>query len=131
MTVLTLAFLAPTEPVSTNRADRMHWAARKRRTDPWRDMAIVATRNALRRDWQGWEPQPVTIQVDLPFRTVRDRDPHNYVGTNVKAVVDGMVRGGLIPNDTPEWATIIEPTISIQTDKARPLLARVTIRPRS
>lgn len=134
---LTLSFHQPTEPLSINVATGMHWAAKARRTEPWRDIAIMATRQALRKGRDhapGWWCQgrtPVTIQVELEFRTARTRDPHNYTGTNVKAVVDGLVRGGLIPDDSPEWATILEPTITIQKDKTQPLLARVTIRPRS
>lgn len=131
MTVLTLLFNAPTEPLSINKAHSLHWAARRRQTDPWRDLAVYITRRALRHDWSGWEPQPVTIQLTLPFRTAARRDPHNYVGTTVKAFVDGMVTGGLIPDDTPEWATILEPELEVQRDKTRPLKARVTIRLRS
>ncbi len=131
MIVLSLGFNAPTEPLSINKAHSLHWGARRRRTDPWRDLAIILTRQALRGDWKGWEPEPVTIQLTLPFRTAARRDPHNYVGTNVKAWVDGMVTGGLIPDDTPEWATILEPVLEVQRDKSQPLVARVTIRPRS
>lgn len=131
MTVLTMGFAAPTEPLSINQAHSLHWAARRRRTDPWRDLAILLTRRMLQHDWKGWEPQPVTIQMTLPFRTAARRDPHNYVGTTVKAFVDGMVTGGLIPDDTPEWATILEPVLEVQRDKARPLTARVQIRLRS
>lgn len=131
---LTLTFPAPAEPLSTNAGHRLHWAARRRATDPWRDATIHITRQALSayaRAREAWPAQPVNIQMDLPFRTRRTRDPHNYVGTVVKATVDGLVRGGVVPDDSPEWATILEPTISIQPDKTRPLEATVTITPRS
>lgn len=131
---LTMSFPAPAEPLSENAAIRLHWAARKRVTTPWRDLAITMTRMALARyarEREVWPTQPVEVRMALPFRMARRRDPHNYVGTVVKATVDGMVRGGLIPDDSPEWATIAEPTISIQKDKTRPLLATVHITPRS
>lgn len=131
MTHMYLDFTAPTVPLSSNEAARMHWAAKRKRTNPWRDLAIMLTLQALRTSWSAWEPQPVTIQLRLPFRTAARRDPHNYVGTVVKAFVDGMVKGGLIPDDSPEWATILEPVLEVQRDKARPLMARVTITPRS
>lgn len=131
-----LIFPAPRPPLSINAAHRLHWAKRRKETDPWRDMTWTVARGALAayaRTRDAWPVQAVTIQVALPFRDRRRRDPHNYTGTNVKAVVDGLVRAGVIPDDSPEWATILEPRLSIQSHKPprQPLVARVTIRPRS
>jgi hypothetical protein len=132
---LTLTFPAPRKPLSINKAHTMHWAARRRETDPWRDMCLIVARAACaayaRHHGQVWPIQPVDIRLDLPFRDAQRRDPHNYVGTVVKAAVDGLVRGGIVPDDNAEWATILEPTLSIQRDKTRPLVATVYITPRS
>lgn len=128
---LTATFMAPTLPLSINKAHSLHWSARRRQTNPWRDFATMMTRTWRLGVWKGWEAQPVTVQLALEFRTGARRDPHNYVGTTVKAFVDGLVSGGLIPDDTPEWATILEPVLEVQPDKSRPLMARVTIAPRS
>lgn len=129
---LYLGFVQPTVPLSINQAHTLHWAPRRARTDPWRDLALVITRRALHPggDWHGWPTVPVTIRLTMEFRSAARRDPHNYVGTNVKAVVDGLVRGGLIPDDSPEWATILEPAIVVNRDKAQPMVARVHITPR-
>lgn len=132
--MLVVRFPAPAEPLSTNQAKGMHWGKERRYTDPWKDMALMVSRQALAgyaRKREAWPVQPVTIQTVLPFRVNRRRDPHNYVGTVVKALVDGLVRGGVIPDDAPEWATVTEPSLSIQPDKTQPLWARVTITPRS
>lgn len=126
---LCLSFPAPTVPLSINEAHRLHWAARRKRTDPWRDIAILAAREAVLREH--WTPTPISIRMELPFRQKARRDPHNYVGTVVKAVVDGLVRGGIIPDDLPEWATIVEPVLPIQADKSQPLRAVVLLTPRS
>lgn len=133
---LVLEFPAPTEPVSINKANTLHWAARVRLLGPWRDLTRQVAQLALtaylreRRDW--WpKDQPVNIQVALPFRTAVRRDPHNYTGTVIKSVVDGLVLAGVIPDDSAEWATIMDPELDIQRDRARPLMARVTITPRS
>lgn len=124
-----IGFHAPTEPLSINRANTLHWAARDRLLKPWRLIVETYARRMVRR---GWKPVPLTIQVTLPFRTNRRRDPHNYTGTVVKAIVDGLVRGGVIPDDTPEWATIMDPVLEVQPKKAhQPLTARVTLTPRS
>jgi hypothetical protein len=128
---LILSFPAPTVPMSINKARGRHWAANRKLTEPWRDMAQVAMRQGLARWWAGREGGPCSIQVELPFRTAAHRDAHNYVGTNVKAVVDGLVKGGLVPDDTPEWVTVVDPALVIQRDKSEPLTARVIITPRS
>jgi hypothetical protein len=131
---LVLTYAQPCPPISTNRANTMHHMARRGMTAPWRDVAMMMTRWALAklaRDGKRWEPEPVTIRLVLSFRQARRRDPHNYVGTVVKATVDGLVRGGLIPDDTPEWATVVEPTLVIQPDATRPLMVEVHITPRS
>lgn len=115
MTSYTLAFQAPTPPVSINATKGRHWAASHRALAPWRDLALVHARNARigRRVPAWWGQVPVTVQVDLPFAKAARRDPHNYVGTNVKAVVDGLVSAGMVPDDTPEWVTVLEPTLTV------------------
>lgn len=135
---LILSFPAPTTPLSINKARGRHWGANARLTEPWRDIALVAMRQGLARHWLTSTVTPliethrgVSIQVELPFRGAARRDAHNYVGTNVKAVVDGLVRGGLVPDDTPEWVTVVDPALVIQRDKSEPLTARVIITPRS
>lgn len=131
-TVLGLTFHQPSLPLSTNRSNSMHWAARERLLKPWLEMAWWLSSMEVRRHYPiPWVPVPVSIHLELEFRTATRRDPHNYVGTNVKAVVDGLVRGGLIPDDTPEWATIVEPTLTVNRDRTQPLTARVTATRRS
>lgn len=141
MTDLDLTFTAPTRPLSVNEGG--HWAARRRRTEPWKDAAWATAWNARIRQTQaraarGWRrspiapaPVPITVQVVLPFRTKARRDAHNYTGTVVKAVVDGIVLAGLVPDDTPDWVTVLDSEFSIQPDKSEHLTATVRIRPRS
>lgn len=38
----------------------------------------------------------------------------NYVSTVGKALIDGLVRGGLWPDDTPEW--VVGPWLTIDVD---------------
>jgi crossover junction endodeoxyribonuclease RusA len=124
-----LTFACPTRPLSVNVSNGRHWASNRRLTDPWKDATFWTTRSAMARG--RWTVQrPITVQVDLPFRGARRRDPHNYVGTNVKAVVDGLVQAGVVPDDTPEWVTVLEPVITVNRDKTTPLMVTVTIQPR-
>lgn len=125
----TLIFKAPNEPLSENKSRTIHWATRKRRLDPWKEAAFVAMRNALLAT-HDHKPVPVVIQVILPFRTAQRRDPHNYTGTNVKAIVDGLRLAGLVPDDNARWVTVSDPRESIQRDRGTPLVVRVIITPR-
>lgn len=124
-----LVFKAPNEPLSENKSRTIHWATRKRRLDPWKDAAFVAMHNALMAT-HDHKPVPVVIQVVLPFRTAARRDPHNYTGTTVKAIVDGLRLAGLVPDDNAAWVTVNDPMQSIQRDRSEPLTARVIITPR-
>jgi len=131
VTHVDLTFTAPTRPLSVNEGS--HWAARRRRLEPWKDAAWVTAQNYRRqaaRSAPGRPVVPITVQVVLPFRGRARRDAHNYTGTVVKAVVDGIVRAGLVPDDTPDWVTVLDPEFSIQPDKGEPLTATIRIRPR-
>lgn len=126
MTDVDLTFTAPTRPLSVNEGG--HWASKRRRLEPWKDAAWATARNA--RVTRALGPaRPVTVQVVLPFRKAGRRDAHNYTGTVVKAVVDGLVRAGIVPDDTPEWVTVLDSEFAVirQPD---PLTAVVRIRPR-
>lgn len=139
MTDVDLEFTAPTLPLSVNR--KGHWAAARKRLKPWQDAAWAVARNALVRghwhppeavrQWtqRGWAC-PITVQVVLPFRGNYRRDAHNYTGTNVKAIVDGLVRAGIVPDDNPDWVTVLDPEFRVVKDRAEPLTVTVRIRPR-
>lgn len=129
MTLWDLTFTAPNRPASINRTKSMHWGARTRLLDPWRDLAWATARN-YRVQARTFVPVPITVQVVLPFRTANRRDPHNYTGTVVKAVVDGLVKAQVVPDDNPDWVTVLEPEFRIVRDKSDPLTATVRIRPR-
>jgi hypothetical protein len=57
--------------------------------------------------------QPATVLIELGFHTNRRRDPHNYVGTVCKAIVDGLVLAGLWEDDNPKWVTLHEPVLTV------------------
>lgn len=119
---LTLRFEAPSTPLSINKANRMHWAAKKRELDPWREQVAWAWLQE-RKNWSSVKGEPCIVQVVLPFRTKQRRDPHNYTGTVVKALVDTLVKQGVWPDDTPEWVTVADPICEIGTE-ARVILTR-------
>ena len=91
--------------------ERIHWAERARRTADWRTISRLELLNVLRRTGKP-APGRWSVSVELPFTTRRRRDAHNFIGTCVKAIVDGLVDGGLIPDDTDEFIEVIEPTLT-------------------
>lgn len=114
--MLIIEFDAPTTPVSTNRANRLHWAHRHRLLKPWRYAAFDATIKAPLSSIRSLAShEKLVVTVHLPFKTNRRRDPHNYVGTNVKAIVDGLVDAGLLVDDTAEYVQVNEPVLAVGT----------------
>jgi hypothetical protein len=133
---LVLEFRAPTTPLSQNEAKGRHWGRVRRDLSPWKDATWAMARNAI---VQGrWYPAvappqhvPITVQVTIPFRTNRGRDAHNYTGTVVKAVVDGLVKAHIVPDDTPDWVTVLDSTLVVVGPLPAVAVVTVTITERS
>ena len=82
-----------------NANHRGHWAVKARRTKAWRTAAgYLAARARL-----GAHDQ-VHITAHIHKRTRRKYDAHNLQPT-LKAIVDGLVDAGLVPDDTNEHVT--------------------------
>ncbi|QDF20231.1 hypothetical protein SEA_BRAN_49 [Corynebacterium phage Bran] len=104
MTEYTLWLPYALPPLTANQ--RMHW---RRKADTVRDVRYAT--NVLARNAklpQGVEH--VTIELHYTPRDRRRRDASNLMPTQ-KAVVDGLVDAGLVPDDTPDYVTETIPTI--------------------
>lgn len=124
---LTFTFAPPTRPLSENESRGQHWATKKRRLDPWKaitDEGWYALKGLP--DIDDFIGKHSLVQLYLPFdRTEKQwaadrRDPHNYVGTMCKVVIDrltDMTKGKTLlesrlwPDDTPEWVKVLEPIL--------------------
>ena len=82
---------------------------RARRISEWKAAAYIAFRS-LGRAAAGRQ-LPILVTIEIPFTTNRKRDPHNYCGTVLKAVIDALVRAGVVPDDTAEWIGHREPRL--------------------
>ncbi len=102
-----LQFPKPDRAWSTNEDRRLHWRQRHELVQTWNQAAFVYARQAKMR-----ELPPSRVTISIPFRSQRRRDPHNYTGTVVKAIVDGLVRASLWPDDTPNWVRVAEPVLT-------------------
>lgn len=117
--------LCPEHPVSMNAAHRMHWAQRRRLTDPWKLLAFTTATNARLADALAATPCLVTVHIPVPDK--RRRDPHNYMPV-VKAVVDGLVRARCWPDDDPRYVTVTEPVLVYDPKGRTPASVHLTPR---
>lgn len=118
-----LRFPVPDDPWSVNEIPSSVKAKIKqsKQKQAWRDTSTLIARSEMAKlGIRRVEGQQLlmssNVQVTIPFRMNRRRDPHNYVGTVVKAVVDGLVRAGLWPDDNPEFVTVLEPLLVVGTE---------------
>lgn len=99
----TLTIPAPAPWLNAN--DRGHWSKRSGLTRVWRETAQILARQQ-RLPGLG----KVCIEAVLSFPDKRRRDAHNYYPT-LKAIVDGLVDHGLIPDDSAQY--LIGPDIRV------------------
>lgn len=119
--MIELAFPPPTKPWSTNDERRMHWAVRARTVKAWRETAAWTARAARLR----CPLPPALVTVTVPFGRNGRRDPMNYVGTIVKATIDGLVDAGCWPDDTADFVEIRQPTLEV----GEQVIVRIVPRP--
>lgn len=112
---LTISFPFPTEHVTSN--DRRHWKALLAPKATWREATqIYCAREAKR------HPAPLdNVNVQLTYEGVMVRDAHN-MGPTDKWVLDGLVRSGLVVDDSDAHMTLL-PTAIVR--KRWPLAKRV------
>lgn len=105
-----LRFHPPAPPWSSNEQQRTVRGRIAQHHDKkaWRDGTYYAAKSAFV-GVARIRHTPSYVQVTIPFATNRRRDPSNYVGTVVKAIVDGLVLAGMWPDDNPDWVTVVEP----------------------
>jgi Holliday junction resolvase RusA-like endonuclease len=101
---------------------RLHWRRRNELTQYWRALVCIHTRNRLQDGlWRPLEQAHITVTLTWPDR--RRRDPANWAPT-AKAIVDGLVDGGLLPDDDHRHLTGPD-----MRGGHGPLAVRITIRP--
>lgn len=98
---LTPDWLKP--PLSLN--DRGHWAVHAKKTAMVRDWACFAVTEHLIPPLRHCTVEMIWIVPDLTRR-----DAENPVAT-LKPFCDGLVDGGLVPDDVPSWMTKVMPAI--------------------
>lgn len=108
----------PAPPASAN--DRDHWRVKARKVAEIREAGYVAAQAAV-----GIETSTATrFEVGLTYvpRARRRRDPDNLVTPLMKALVDGVVDSGLVPDDTAAYILRTFPVIAEPDGDPRLLL---------
>lgn len=93
-----------TPPLSLNDSVG-HWAPRAKKIAACRTWAALAVLEALIPPLRH-----AVVQMFWTVPTKTHRDAENPVAT-LKPVCDGLVDGGIVPEDTPEWMTKFMPVI--------------------
>lgn len=125
-----LTFYPPCEVISQNEANRAAFGSKgrsiglRKKLGLWKEAAWATALAAGVKELGRSE-----VIVTLPFRTNHRRDPHNYVGTVVKSIVDGLVAAKVWPDDNPEFVTVAEP-VCVVIPKDSVLRCVVTIKPK-
>lgn len=104
---------APTKWMNANQR-YTHWSQRSEPTKLWRDAAAVATRRA---GVPAMQRAAITAVVHRPDRR-KDSDSHNRYPT-VKAVIDGLVDAGVLPDDCDRYLTALTIQPGDPVDKQR------------
>lgn len=117
MAGLDLAFPSPGTAPSVNKFNGTRsWQMRRRLLEPWREAVGWAWRTTPPAQRTAIQGKPCSVTVTIPFTQKRTRDPHNYVTTVVKAMIDQLVKQDVWPDDSPEWITVVEPVLVIGKD---------------
>lgn len=96
-------FSPPTKPWSTNQERNLHHYDRAELIREWHGATRLAFTSYRNRNGISVPLPRGVVQVTIPFNAKRRRDPHNYCGTVVKAVIDGLVSARAWPDDTPDY----------------------------
>lgn len=125
--VIEFEFPEPTKPWSTNEDRQLNRYARNDRVALWKAVTQLGWASKCNREGR---PRaiggPSLVRVGISFATRRRRDPHNYCGTVLKAIVDGLVLAGAWPDDTHEYLEHLAPSLRVDTTGT----VSVTILPR-
>lgn len=118
-----IRFRPPCPPWSENKT--LHWAQRSRMKRMWRETA--RDYGALARGRVYRAPEfGVNVQVTIPFTRGGRRDPHNYTGTVVKSIIDGLTDAGYWPDDGATWVTVLDPILVVGDEVIVTLTSRTT-----
>jgi len=106
------SFPAPAAVLSCNVSNGLHFQVKRKWVAAWRTVAAEAARAQLDDSLMGYR---VRIQLVLPVRGRRRRDPHNFLASVGKVVADSVTDSGLVwVDDHHIWCEAVEPVLDQQ-----------------
>jgi len=99
-------------PLVTNKANKMHWAAVGRERTAWGDAAIRAAQLVKLP-----KLDRVTIEIEPWFPDRRSLPDPDGLAPTVKGIIDGLVRGGYLPDDSGDHITGGTRCLPVQVDR--------------
>jgi Holliday junction resolvase RusA-like endonuclease len=118
--VLSVAVVMPGTPASPNRTRGQHWGTIAREQNRWRDDTARAIHEAMvraQRDGYDFGALPwiaADIILDYRFAKATRRDIPNFIAA-AKGLIDGVVQGGLIKDDSSIYLDSVECHIQRRT----------------
>lgn len=109
--MIRIEYEPPDKPWSTNQDRNLAPYKRAEQIATWKERAILAWAQFCNSNGLDRHMGPALVRIHIPFKMDRIRDPHNYCGTVVKAIVDGLVIAGAWEDDTPEFVEHISPIL--------------------
>lgn len=98
---------------STNQDRTTNPYLRAERIKAWKIDAKLAYTQLCNSAGSERQLPPGIVTIAIPFDKKRRRDPHNYCGTVLKAIIDGLVLAKAWPDDTPEYVGHREPKLYV------------------
>jgi hypothetical protein len=111
--VLSVSVVLPGTPPSPNTTRGQHWGAINRVQKQWRDDTSVAIHEAVvraQRDGYEFGALPwisADIVLDYRFAKANRRDIPNFIAA-AKGLIDGVVQGGLLKDDSSIYLDSVE-----------------------
>lgn len=99
-----LSAYQPADVLGANQTRGWRWQRYHLWAKQWKNSAAEMAR---KHHLAGIGPAKVAVAFEVN-RSVR-RDPHNYMSTVCKHIIDGLVVAGVWPDDNPRWLTLREP----------------------
>lgn len=96
---------------STNEDRNLSPHERAANISVWKTDAKIHFINHMNRLKVRRDLPPGSVQVTIPFARQPIGDPHNYCGTVLKAIIDGLVLGGAWPDDNAQYVGHTEPIL--------------------
>ena len=110
----------PQVPISLNQQERMHWSKWHKIKEAWiQDIFYLLKEHGQTKIPSNLEHIKIT-KIKIYFDCIRTRDESNYEPMIIKPLLDALIYGKIIANDTAQYVTRPAGPVEIEIDRGRP-----------